>query len=612
MKLSISFKLVTMTLAILVLTAIPITHKSVGIFEDSARRTAEEQNLTTATNKAQEVETLLISYIDKAKTLASFVLTARDPAAGIAADDQTERAIDAVFGLSSDLMAVEIYEVAGGAPVFLRREAREEKFRRFGVDSSYVDKVKKGLGIPLALVAQGEFLVENATLEKDKPLLVLGAPLAKGADGRTANFVLLFVDLHKVQSVFSSMSRRRTFAVDRKGRLICHSYDPFTLDRLDFSNHPAVEKAAGSSTPRKQVRYLHPDVNEVYLSAFSKSALGMTFVSEVEEKVVLAPVLQVRRQAVYITGVMLSTMVLVVFFFSMTLTSPIEKLVFIAGRIGKGDFGISARDKVRSRDEVGTLAVAIDEMVGGLKERDKVKTLFSKFHGSSVADDLIQGEVGMRGESKNVTVFFSDIRGFTAFSEGRTPEEVVAMLNEYFAVMVAIINRNHGVVDKFIGDAIMAVWGAPKSTGEDSYWATKACLEMREGLDRLNASRMERGLGPIMIGMGVHSGVAISGTIGSEERMEYTVIGDTVNQTSRIEAATKAFGTDLLLSDATAEAVKDRFVLETAGTAVVKGKTEPLKLYKVRGRIGADGQKVIVATPWSDYEAEAADKVKVG
>jgi len=185
------------------------------------------------------------------------------------------------------------------------------------------------------------------------------------------------------------------------------------------------------------------------------------------------------------------------------------------------------------------------------------------------------------------------------------------MLNEYFTVMVKIINDNGGVVDKFIGDAIMAVWGTPQTTGDDPFYAVKACLEMRIGLLNLNERRMARGEQPIKIGMGLHYGDTISGTVGSEDRMEFTVIGDTVNMASRIESSTKAFGTDLLLSEDLAKNVAGRVILEEAGSAEVKGKSEALKFYKVRGFIMPDGTHQEIRTVYSDYEAEKADKVKV-
>lgn len=231
------------------------------------------------------------------------------------------------------------------------------------------------------------------------------------------------------------------------------------------------------------------------------------------------PVLIVKRQAIYVAGFMLLAIFLV-FIFSNQFTGPIEKLVEISHQIAIGDFNVEAKKQVRSVDELGSLANAFDEMADGLKERDKVKMLFNKFHGSSIAEEMLKGEITTRGSNCDVVVFFSDVRGFTAFSEGHTPEEVVDMLNEYFGVMVSIINKNHGIVDKFIGDAIMAVWGAPTTTGKDCYWCISACLEMREALANLNSQRIQRGHNPLVIGMGVHFGPAISGTIGSQERME--------------------------------------------------------------------------------------------
>jgi adenylate cyclase len=250
-------------------------------------------------------------------------------------------------------------------------------------------------------------------------------------------------------------------------------------------------------------------------------------------------------------------------------------------------------------------------MTVGLQERDKVKSLFSKFLGSSVAEDLINREIELGGQKKDVVVFFSDIRGFTAYSEKKSPEQVVEMLNDYFRAMVKIINQHGGVVDKFIGDSIMAVWGAPKSTDKDAHNAVQACLDMRVALAKLNEQRIARNQQPILIGMGLHAGPVISGTIGSNERLEYTVIGNTVNTASRIESSTKAFGADLLISDTVYEKIRLDFMTEVAGLAEVKGRSEGLKLHKVRGYRAKNGTFVEVHTAYSEYAAESADKVKI-
>jgi adenylate cyclase len=251
-------------------------------------------------------------------------------------------------------------------------------------------------------------------------------------------------------------------------------------------------------------------------------------------------------------------------------------------------------------------------MAKGLRERDKIKNMFSKFHGSSVADDILNSDLTRRGERKNVTVYFSDIRSFTDFTERHTAEEVVEMLNGYFEIMVGIIIKHNGVVDKFIGDAIMAVWGAPEPTDHDVHDAITACMEMRAGLVTYNEKRVAEGKEPILMGAGVHTGDVISGTIGSDERMEYTVIGDAVNTAARIEASTKEFGTDLLVSREVMEVVSDKFFAHKAGEIKAKGKSNLLELYIVDGVIHEDGTQEEIHTEYSRYNKQkGGSKIEV-
>jgi hypothetical protein len=155
----------------------------------------------------------------------------------------------------------------------------------------------------------------------------------------------------------------------------------------------------------------------------------------------------------------------------------------------------------------------------------------------------------------------------------------------------------------------MAVWGVPISKEGDTKNAIQACIEMRKSLAELNEELKNEGLPPLKIGMGLNSGPLISGNIGSEERMEFTVIGDTVNTASRIESMTKEFGTDFLVSQAVLDQVPGKFIVEKAQEVKVKGKTEPLAVFKVRGYIDDAGKEVIVETAYSSYAAEKSDKV---
>lgn len=221
---------------------------------------------------------------------------------------------------------------------------------------------------------------------------------------------------------------------------------------------------------------------------------------------------------------------------------------------------------------------------------------------------LCAPQVGVR---KNAVVFFSDIRNFTSFSDSHSPEEVVSMLNEYFAVMVRIIVQNQGVVDKFNGDSIMAVWGTGKTTGKEAFLCLKACLEMRMALRILNERRVRNREEPLTIGMGVASGTVISGTVGSIDHMEHTVIGEAVNLASRMESSTKSFGIDLLINEETAKQIDSGIWLEKAGTVTVKGKTQLVTVYKVRGYVDEQGGRQEVVTEYSDYNPEQTTKITI-
>lgn len=616
MKFPIFIKLTAIILTLLLLTVFPLTQKSMAIFEASARRSAEEMNLNLSSKVASEIESIFINNTERAKTVASFLLKEQNefdnPMLPYSlSKPENNQVIENILKLDKDLWAIELYKVENNTPILLKRLAQEEKFKKINKLSTILDKIKKKEQISFTEIITNEIIITSLVQDKELPLVLFAAPLSKNANGQVDYFVASYLDIQKLQSVVSTYGGRQLFVTNPKGSILVHSNDKITIDRTNFLHHQAIQKANSDISPKKQIRYQYEGSNEYFMGAYTRNSLKLIIVSEVPEKTVLSQVNQVKRQSIHIAGLIISFMLILVFLFSVSITNPIEIMSDLTQQVKKGNFNIKAQTKVKSNDEIGELATAFDEMIDGLKERDKVKTLFSKFHGSSVAQEMLTNEIGVKGSNKEITVFFSDVRGFTAFSEGHTPEEVVEMLNEYFAVMVSIINRNYGVVDKFIGDAIMAVWGAPQSTGKDSYWCLKSCMEMRVALNDLNEKRKLRGQMPIMIGMGVHSGKAISGTIGSEERMEYTVIGDTVNQTSRIESSTKAFGTDLLISHETAEQVKSHFIIEFAGSAEVKGKSEPLKLYKIQGYIDDEGRQIEVKTPYSEYNKEETEKIKV-
>lgn len=605
MRIPIAFKLITVTVLMLLAATVPIAFKSSKLFEEVSAKREEDANRNQANSRAAELEGLFTSYMDKSKVVASILLQQN-----LKPEDK-KSALDLSFKQDRDFVTLEVWDMKDGKPHVSERLINEGFLTQNNLSKEYIELLRVSKKFPIGNVFAGQIELRNSSTAEGAPLLTLAFPFVKDNLGRITHVALADFRLDRVQKAFSTVSERTVFLVDRDGFAMAHPEDQLAMKSTPLATSPIVEKSMSAKLAEGQLKFTDPFDSKVYIGAYSRTSFGAIVISQAPEEVVLEAARNVRRQAFFITGLVLSAAIFLVFWFSISISTPLERLLGITHEIAKGNFNVFATKQVSSHDEVGELATAFDEMTEGLRERDKMKNVLNKFHGSTVTDDLLSGDLALGGTNKEVTVFFSDIRDFTKFSEGHTPEEVVSMLNEYFQIMVGIINKNHGVVDKFIGDAIMAVWGAPKSSGKDPYFAMKACIEMREALAKLNELRIGRGQVPIKIGIGLHSGRAISGTIGSDERMEYTVIGDTVNMASRIEASTKAFGTDLLVSETTADLGKEEYILEFAGAAEVKGKSEPLKMFKIRGYFDENKNPIHVQTPYSDYEAGHDAKVKM-
>ena len=222
----------------------------------------------------------------------------------------------------------------------------------------------------------------------------------------------------------------------------------------------------------------------------------------------------------------------------------------------------------------------------------------SRHLGPAIAQKVMEeGEARLGGVKQEVTVLFSDIRGYTTLTEALSPTEVVTMLNEYFTVMVDEIFAVDGVLDKFIGDAIMATFGVPfaDEEGLDAENACKAAIGMTTALKELNAAREQQQLMPILMGVGLNTGEAVTGNIGSEKQFEYTCIGDSVNLASRLEGVTKPYGVPILISQSTYEAAGNKFVTRELDKIRVKGKTEPIAIYELIATTENDAPPELIA-----------------
>lgn len=288
---------------------------------------------------------------------------------------------------------------------------------------------------------------------------------------------------------------------------------------------------------------------------------------------VLAEQTDLRNKALGFGAVALLTGIGFIFLISHGFSKPIEQLVEGTRRIQDGDYTVKV--PVVSRDEVGALAKSFNEMAAELALKERYKTVLAQVTDKQVAEELINGRLASGGEVRQVSVLFCDIRGFTALTENMPPSEVITMLNEHMSAMNRIVYQHYGVVDKFVGDLIMAVFGAPKSYGNDALHAVKCAVRMMEERARLNATSRYK----LDMGIGVASGEVVAGLMGSDDRQNYTVLGERVNLASRL--CSKAGGSELLIDATTYAQLPEGFTVEATEPLPLKGFSLPTPAYRL-------------------------------
>ena len=264
-----------------------------------------------------------------------------------------------------------------------------------------------------------------------------------------------------------------------------------------------------------------------------------------------------------------------------SIQKPIEQMLAIIEKVKKGDF--TQRVRVLSNDEMGILGDAGNAMISGLAEREKIRDTFGKYVTPEIRDEILAGRIPLDGERRVATLLFSDLRGFTSFVEENAPEEVIKSMREYFTAMQRAIAMHQGLVLQYVGDGIEAVFGVPLGYEDHADKAVFAALEMRKSLGELNSIRMKEGKSPFGHGIGIHTGMVLVGNTGSEDRLSYSLIGDTVNLASRIEQLTKTFQCDILASDETVRRLEKPFQFKKEMSQMVKGYSKPLTVHRALG-----------------------------
>lgn len=311
--------------------------------------------------------------------------------------------------------------------------------------------------------------------------------------------------------------------------------------------------------------------------------ISYLFISTIHSDFVLNGIVAARNESIQVqhfyialVAVMIIAVIIIsTFTLFRQMKSSISRLMEVINKVQQGNLDVAV--PVTSFDEVGQLTYNFNRMIGGLREREQLKDKLGTYVSSEIAEYIMQSKIFLEGEEREVTILFTDIAGYTSISECLSPKETVTMLNTYYNMLVEVVQNNHGVVNKFIGDSLMVLFNAPV---DDPNHALNAIRCAREIITITENTEFEGGI-KLSTRVGINSGTVIAGNLGSKNRHEYTVIGDPVNLAQRLEQLGKKFEKNILFSETTYKLIKDEFSGEYIGSVQVKGKNLPVKVYTV-------------------------------
>ena len=420
--------------------------------------------------------------------------------------------------------------------------------------------------------------------EYNREVIYISVP-AKDASGKPVGTIATFFDLQGLLQTFvlSTKFNESGYAVvvGPDGRILAHP-DEKRIDE-DISSYAAVKAAAAApsgeivaanaagSMRRFMFKQLHnPQTIE---------AKPWVLLTEINESEALAPLDQLRDELVAGVMVVVALGLLIAWSAARSLNRPLHDLEEVAHAVQNGD--LTRTSHVEGKDAFSRLGGSLDDMIKGLRERDRVKDVFGRYIAKQAAERMLNGGLELAGDAKRVTVVFSDIRGFTSMAETMAPEQVVSFLNMYFSEMVDAVMEQEGILDKFLGDGLMAVFGSFGDQPDHARRAVLASLRMKALLAKINGERAVAGRPPIAIGVGIHTAQVIVGNIGSKQRLEFTHIGDGVNTASRVQALNKDYNTTILITGETYKELDGQFETRPIAEVTLRGKTQSLPIYEV-------------------------------
>jgi class 3 adenylate cyclase len=573
----LSFKLIVFASSLLVAAIIGVGLAAMALTSDTVQTSARELQIAVLQDVGHSIGAELTHAQDDLDAIGR-VLTDGD----LDEDARIELAVTAVSA-SEVLDHVAIYTSAGELITPIREPAATSLDAPATLDAA-----------TMAVASEANLATGDATLTVLGPRVPIAVPL-RAAD-RVTGFAVAQVSTAAISARVEGLAdthfpgvRGGLFVVDARRRVIAHPDAELVAALGQLPASGLLEGFDAIDLPSRfmQTReFTGPDGVEMVGTLVALHDRPWAVGAQTTRAVVYAPILRMRNIVFITIGVAIVLAVSASVFLARQVTSPLEQLSQYAGALARREF--DSRIDIRTGDELAVLADAMTRAADDLRIGEQrlarehaIRSDLGRYLPAELVDLVVRREQDMAlgGERRELTVMFADVVDFTPLTEKLAPEQVVALLNELFTIVTEIVFRHGGTIDKFVGDCVMALWGVPNAQPDH---ATRALLAAEEILSWLEAGNVawQRKYGiRVQLAIGVNSGEAVVGNIGSERRMEYTAIGDVVNVAARLEAIARP--QQVLVTEATRERTRGRFRFAEIGPRTVAGRAEPLVLFEL-------------------------------
>jgi adenylate cyclase len=576
-KYSLQFKMMLVISLVIATTVSVMIALATYYFKEDNKKRIQENNLELVRIVNSKVVTDLVAEINKGKILA---LTLKQE---FKTKSQKKFFIDQYFKNDNSFIYLGVYKKVDGEmevvdntfnQEFLKKVSLSEEDILIPINKNLSYFIKSFDGVPTIL---------NTSPGFQEASICISIPIEEGEKSEYVLVILL--KLERILDAFKKSGINTTYMVNGDGMVLAHSDMSLVQSGKILMSTPIVRSMLTNQANNGLESFEDAD-GKKYLGSFKKLGFANAgVISVVEEDIAFKPVYQIQERNILIMIISLCISLIIIFVFAKSISTPVLKLLGETIKISKGIFQL---DISRStNDEVGVLTDYFKTMAKGLEEREKVKSMLGSMIDPVVVSEGMRDLAALkRGDEKTITAFFSDVAGFSSISEQLTSVELAGLLNEYLSAMTLILKSHDGVLDKYIGDAIVGIFGAPVAVNEHYLKASRASLEMIHKLSDLREYWTKNNLynkdaQEMDIRIGLNTGLAKVGFMGTDAMGSYTMMGDTVNLAARLEAAAKDYGVNILISESVKSQIEEEMFTRKLDLVRVKGKNEPVKLYEL-------------------------------